>query len=120
MPFNETVMVVEDEDQAREFLIEILNYEGFDALGFPNGAEALTYLESATAPPCVVVLDLLMPVMNGRQLRAAMLEKKELAQIPVIVVTALDPSAARDLKPAHVLPKPVDVDQLLKMVRAHC
>lgn len=112
------VLVVEDEDQARDFLTEILTIEGFKAIGFPNGAEALTYLETAATKPSVIVLDILMPVMNGRQLRAEMLKKKELAKIPVIVVTALDPSEARDLKPIRVFPKPIDVDALVNAVRA--
>ncbi len=114
------MLVVEDEDQAREFLTEILTIEGFTAVGFSNGAEALTYLKTAPTKPSVIVLDILMPVMNGRQLRAEMLKKKELAEIPVIVVTALDPSEARDLKPVRVIPKPINVDLLMNAVRAAC
>lgn len=114
------VLVVEDEDQARDFLTEILTFEGFKTLGFPNGAEALTYLETAATKPSVIVLDILMPVMNGRQLRAEMLKRKELAEIPVIIVTALDPSEARDLKPVRVIQKPINVDLLVKAVRAAC
>lgn len=117
---DDVVLVVEDEDQAREFLIEILTFEGFKALGFPNGAEALTYLETAHTPPCLMVLDILMPIMNGRQLRVEMLKKKEFAEIPVIVVTALDPSEARDLKPIRVFPKPIDIDALVHAVRSVC
>ena len=45
MENKEIIVVVEDEDQARELLTEILTFEGFKALGFPNGAEALIYLE---------------------------------------------------------------------------
>lgn len=120
MENKETIVVVEDEDQARELLTEILTFEGFKALGFPNGAEALIYLEATPTPPCLVVLDVLMPVMNGRQLRAEMLKKKELAEIPVIVVTALDPSEARDLKPTRVILKPIDVNALVNAVRAVC
>lgn|SRR5487761_320406 len=117
---DEVVLVVEDEDQARELLTEILTFEGFKALGFPNGAEALTYLNTAPEPPCLIVLDILMPVMNGRQLRAEMLKKKELAEIPVIVISALDPAEARDLKPARVIPKPINIDALVNAVRAVC
>jgi DNA-binding response OmpR family regulator len=114
------VLVVEDEDQARELLTELLTFEGFKALGFSNGAEALTYLETAPAPPRLIILDILMPVMNGRQLRAEMLKKKEFAEIPVIVVTALDPAEAGDLKPVRVISKPIDLDALVKAVRAIC
>jgi CheY-like chemotaxis protein len=119
MPDGDTVLVIEDEDQARELLVEILNLEGFKAVGFSNGAEALNYLRNS-APPCLIVLDILMPVMNGRQFRAAMLEQPRLAKIPVIVVTALEVAAARDLNAVYVLRKPVDIEVLLNAVRAYC
>jgi DNA-binding response OmpR family regulator len=119
MADGDTVLVIEDEDQARGFLVEILNFEGFNAVGFSNGAEALDYLHDSAAP-CLIVLDILMPVMDGRQFRAAMLRQQRLAKVPVIVVTALDVTAARDLDATRVLRKPVDVDALLNVVRTHC
>lgn len=119
MPDDDTVLVVEDEDQARGFLVEILNLEGFKALGFSNGAEALNYLHTSPAP-CLIVLDVLMPVMDGRQFRAAMLQQPRLSKVPVVVLTALEASAARDLSAVRVLRKPVDIEALLHVVRAHC
>ncbi len=117
---NDTVLVVEDEDEARRFLVEILNFEGFKAVGFSNGAEALNYLYTAAAP-CLIVLDILMPVMDGRQFRAAMLQQPHLAKIPVVVVTALDASTAeRDLNAVRILRKPLDINAFLAVVRAHC
>ncbi len=119
MPDDGTVLVIEDEDQARGFLIEILDFEGFKAVGFSNGAEALNYLHNS-AVPRLIVLDIVMPVMDGRQFRAAMLQQPHLAKIPVVVVTGLDACAARDLAAVAVLRKPVDIDALMKIVRAHC
>ncbi|HTJ10073.1 MAG TPA: response regulator [Candidatus Binataceae bacterium] len=119
MPKDDTILVVEDEDQARTFLTEILNFEGFKALGFANGAEALDYLRTSAAP-CLIVLDILMPVMDGRQFRAAMLQQPRFAEIPVVVVTALDSSTADDLKAVRVLRKPLDIGALLNVVRANC
>jgi len=119
MPDGDTIMVIEDEDEARGFLIEILNLEGFKAVGFSNGAEALDHLYNS-ATPCLIVLDILMPVMDGRQFRAAMLQQPRLAKIPMIVVTALDAASARDLDAVRVLRKPLDIDALLNVVRANC
>ena len=115
-----TVLVIEDEDEARHVLIQILRFEGFDVLGFSNGRDALNHLLAATQPPCLIVLDILMPIMNGRQVRAALLRDPRLAQIPVIAVTALEPSAASDLAAIRVLQKPIDVDALLEVVRENC
>lgn len=116
---QDTVLVIEDEDEARNVLMEILELEGFTVRGFPNGAEALNYLNSAEQP-CLIVLDILMPVMDGRQFRAALLRDAEMAKIPLVVVTALDSSSAMGMGAVKVLKKPVDVDALLNVVRENC
>jgi CheY-like chemotaxis protein len=116
---QDMVLVIEDEDEARTVLMEILELEGFKVRGFANGADALNYLNGADRP-CLIVLDILMPVMDGRQFRAALLTDAEMAKIPVVIVTALDPSAAWDLGAVKVLKKPVDIDALLNAVRQNC
>src|SRR5690348_6657078 len=116
---NNMVVVVEDEEEARTALTCILELEGFAAIGFSNGAEALEYLVKSELP-CLIILDIRMPVMDGPQFRSAMLQVPRLAKIPVVVVTALDPSAAAGLSPASVFRKPVDVDALLVVIRRHC
>ncbi|HUN56886.1 MAG TPA: response regulator [Candidatus Binataceae bacterium] len=113
------VLVIEDEDEARTFLVQILEYEGFSVLGFANGAEALNYL-AQSEEPCLIVMDLRMPVMDGPRFRTAMLQDQRLAKVPVVVVTAMDPSAAAGLSAQRVLRKPVDVDALLAVIRQYC
>jgi CheY-like chemotaxis protein len=119
MAISEEIMVVEDEDEARDVMSQILEFEGFHVRGFANGAEALDYLQTG-ASPCLIVLDDVMPVMDGRKFRAAVLKNPAWAKIPTIVVTALEPSVARDLAAVKVLRKPVDVDALLSIVRQNC
>ena len=115
---NHIVLIVEDEEEARLSLTRILEYEGFKVFGFGNGAEALAYLQESV-PPCLMVLDLRMPIMNGSQLRAAMLRDARLNTIPVMVVTALDQGAAVGLSPVKVFTKPIDVDNLLAAIRQY-
>jgi CheY-like chemotaxis protein len=119
MSDDDAVVVVEDEEEARTFLVQILQYEGFNAIGFAHGLEALEYLQKAE-PPCLIVLDLRMPMMDGPEFRAAQLSDPRLAKIPVVVVTALEPSAAVGLSPLRVFRKPVDVEGLIKVVRENC
>jgi CheY-like chemotaxis protein len=119
MADDDVVLVVEDEEEARTFLVEILKHEGFNAIGFANGLEALEYLQQAE-PPRLIVLDLRMPVMDGPRFRAAQLSDPRLAKIPVVVVTALEPSAAVGLSPLRIFRKPVDVQGLIKVVRENC
>jgi CheY-like chemotaxis protein len=116
---KDTVLVLEDEEEARLLLVQVLEHEGFKALGFSNGAEALAYLSNAQEP-CLIVLDLLMPVMDGPRFRAAMLREPRFAKIPVVVVTALDASRAAGMGALRVFRKPVDVNSLLDVVRQNC
>jgi CheY-like chemotaxis protein len=115
----DTVLVVEDEEEARAFLVQILEFEGFRVLGFANGAEALDHLVRSEEP-CLIVMDIRMPVMDGPAFRSALLQDPRLAKVPVIVVTALDPSAAAGLGALRVMRKPVDVDVLVSLIRQNC
>jgi CheY-like chemotaxis protein len=114
-----TILVVEDEDESRQVLMQILELEGFNAVGASNGVEAMDYLHTSDLP-CLIILDLLMPVMNGRQFRNALLQVAELAKIPVVVVSALDSSAVSDLGVVRVFRKPLDIDALVRIVRENC
>jgi two-component system chemotaxis response regulator CheY len=116
---REFVVVVDDEAEARDVLQQILELEGFEVEGFANGAEALDYLNHSVQP-CVIILDLLMPVMNGPQFREAMLKDPRLAAIPIVVVTALEPTAAAGLSAVRIFRKPIDVQALVGVVRKHC
>ncbi len=118
-PDENTVLVVEDEKEARTSLMQILEFEGFRVLGFPNGAEALEYLAQSVQPR-LIVMDIRMPVMDGRQLWSALLRDPRLAKIPVVVVTALEPSAAAGLSALRVFKKPLDIDALVSVVRENC
>jgi CheY-like chemotaxis protein len=116
---QDEVMVIEDEQESRTYLVRLLQLEGFKVVAFSNGAEALNYL-GHSAPPCLIILDLRMPMMDGLQFRSAMLQDPRLAKVPVIVVTAFEPSAAASLSAVRVFRKPVDVDALLGTVRENC
>ncbi len=117
--YQDEVMVVEDEQESREYLAQLLKLEGFNVRAFSNGAEALDYLNGSEAP-CLVILDIRMPVMSGTQMRAAMLRDPKLKKIPVVVVTAFEPPAAASLAALRVFRKPLDFDALLGTVREYC
>ena len=83
------VMVVEDDDCVRELVLEILGGEGFTAVGVGNGEEALRHLRGEGAHPALILLDLMMPVMDGWQFREAQLGDPEISTIPVVVLSAV-------------------------------
>ena len=114
------VLVVEDDADIRSALIDALNDHGYVAIGAVNGKDAYDKLRSAVAKPCLIVLDLMMPVMDGRAFRELQLQTPELASIPVVVVSAYREIADQALRITDFLRKPLSIDDLLATVRRYC
>jgi len=113
------VLIVEDDSDLREMMAQLLTLEGFQSATVANGKEALRYL-SAGDTPNVILLDLMMPVMDGWEFRRVQQAHPVLSLVPTIVLSALDQARAQDLKPAAFLKKPLDFDRLLQLVREYC
>lgn len=114
-----TVFVVEDDTDTREMLCRFLELEGYHVESAPNGKLALERL-NAGAPACVILLDLMMPVMDGWQFRREQVTSSALAHIPVIVVSAAGRERIEHIDANAVLSKPVDLDELLARVTQYC
>ena len=116
------VLIVEDDEDIRESLADFLADHGYRTAGAVNGPDALDQLGSAAAHPCAIILDLMMPVMDGRAFREAQLQTPSLARIPVILVTAHHETSQSWIDPtlADRLPKPLDLTVLLERLRRIC
>ena len=117
-PVHCPVLIVEDDEDLREMMAHLLTLEGFDAATASNGREALEYLQ--TCQPELILLDLMMPVMDGWEFRRQQQADPKLAPVPVIVLSALDQARATNVDAAAFLKKPLDFDHLLDLVRAYC
>jgi CheY-like chemotaxis protein len=113
------VLIVEDDEDLRDMMAQMLTIEGFQASTAANGREALEYLHTSSKPH-VILLDLMMPVMDGWEFRRQQQADPELAPVPVIVLSALDQSRAAAVDATAFLKKPLDFDRLLELVRQHC
>jgi CheY-like chemotaxis protein len=115
-----TVLVVEDELALREILHDALAGEGHHVEVAADGNEGLDRLRD-DPKPCVVLLDMLMPRMNGWQMAATMRSTPGLAEIPLVVITA-NPRYAADAAAmqARWLGKPLDLDLLFATVNEVC
>jgi CheY-like chemotaxis protein len=113
------ILVVDDDVDIRDALAEALDAYGYAVLRAANGAEALELLRSRDAPH-VILLDLMMPVMDGFQFRAQQQMNTALATIPVVVITAGTTAPASELDDLPVLYKPISLSNLLQIVRQHC
>jgi CheY-like chemotaxis protein len=115
------ILVVDDEDTIREALVDILRETGYVAVGATNGRDGLRKLREARVPFSLILLDLTMPVLDGRGFRQEQRRDPALASIPVVIVSAYRDAAvkAADLEAAAYLPKPPNLPVLLDVVQAH-
>jgi CheY-like chemotaxis protein len=84
------VVVVDDDEDWRDLLVQLLQDGGFDAVGFSDGRQALAALRREPRRPAVILLDLEMPVMTGWEFRREQLRDRRLARIPVVVASGAD------------------------------
>jgi CheY-like chemotaxis protein len=116
------VLIVEDHRDTREMVATLLEAHGYVVVTAENGRRGLEQLVGNR--PCLVLLDLMMPVMSGWEFRRAQLSLSDshLAEVPVLLLTAAaqPDQAARQLHALDVIPKPIDFDQLLDSVKRHC
>ena len=122
LPLGPTLLLVEDDDSIREIVSEVLASRGYEVLSARNGREALEVLRRrAASPPRVILLDLMMPDMDGRQFLAERRKDPAMVPIPVIVLTAAGRTqVSPELDVAAWLSKPVELDRLLATVAQYC
>jgi CheY-like chemotaxis protein len=109
------VMVVEDDEDIRTTLTALLSDEGYAVVGYRNGRLALDALKGGERP-AVILLDLMMPEMDGWQFRRAQLANPALDEIPVVLITAATAERVRREEFSEVLRKPLKLDQVLGAV----
>jgi two-component system response regulator MprA len=115
------LLLVEDDDDVRDAIAASLRDEGYVVAEAGNGRLALEWLRR-NADPCLVLLDLWMPVMSGVEMRAAMVQDPRLAALPLVVVTAAGDGKAQaeEMGAIGYLRKPLDLRDLLETVERFC
>lgn len=113
------VLVVEDDEDIVDSVRTLLESEGYRVDAALNGRIALELLSRVDPLPCVVLLDLMMPIMNGFEFRRAQLANPRIATVPVVLMTAAGDLAAKtaELSAAGAVAKPFEIDDILRLVR---
>ena len=114
-PDKQTVLIVDDDTASREALAHLLRTQGYRSSQAENGLQALEQLEAAISPPDLILLDLDMPVMNGREFLSRLAYLQCIARPIVIIITGQDPRGIPGA--AAVLRKPVSISQLLGLMQ---
>jgi two-component system response regulator MprA len=113
------ILVVEDATEICATMKDLLEMEGYEVTCASNGLEALQHLESTSVLPDVILLDLMMPRMDGYSFRREQKKRPELSSIPVVVMTAANDvqAKAKALEPAGFLRKPFkDIETILNSI----
>ncbi len=114
---SKTVLVVDDDRDVRDSVVQLLRDAGYHVEQAADGREALMLLDSMRPEPCLVLLDMMMPVMNGEEVLAALAESGRLAALPVVICSG---HADRAHGVRRLLRKPVSADVLLRLVEEFC
>jgi CheY-like chemotaxis protein len=114
-------LIVEDDDSIRETMKLLVEEEGFDAMTARNGQEALDLLRTHIHPdPCVILLDLMMPVMDGWQFLETRRATRQAADIPVVVMSAAADPRHPPRGALKILAKPMEIDNLCRSLHELC
>ena len=115
---EQNILLIEDDLDINEAIQSILKDENFNVDAVFNGKEALEYLKNSHHNPSLILIDLMMPLMNGLQFREAQLQDPRIANIPTVMLSASNNfEDINKLKFQGYLPKPLDLDTLINIVR---
>ena len=115
---KKTIMVVDDDPDVRDAISELLERHGYAVVPASNGDEALHELKDRSVRPALILLDVMMPVMDGQAFCAEQQTDPELRDIPVVVFTAFGAAldGMQEIKALARLEKPMQADQLLESI----
>jgi PAS domain S-box-containing protein len=120
-PLDATILIVDDDADLREALVDVLANKGYRVVQAGHGGEALDYLNASATLPALILLDLQMPHMDGRQLMKVLKKDPRHASIPVVLVSSQPDTRqlAQALGAAAYLEKPIEIAPLLQSVESH-
>lgn len=113
------ILIIEDDTDIRETFREVLELEGYKVLTAANGKDAIDRADPAQ-PVALILLDLMMPVMNGWEFLESRKNSPSLADVPVVVVTAAGARPEKIPQASETIKKPVEIDTLIDAAARYC
>jgi CheY-like chemotaxis protein len=113
------IAIVDDDPDLRDTFSDVLRDAGYGTIAFEGAREALAGLRGLQVRPRLILLDLMMPGMNGWEFREEQLKDPALREIPVVVITASRDVGRQAIDAREILKKPLDLDTLLASIARH-
>lgn len=113
------ILIIEDDEDIRDLMKAMLEAEGYHPFTASNGEEGFTVL-SEISKPCMILLDMMMPIMDGWTFSDEIKKNSKYQNIPLLAVTAFAEQITAKEKFIGVLKKPVRLESLLNLVKQHC
>ncbi len=113
------MLIIDDDESIRSIVGQVLESNGFFPLYAEDGEAGMKILEGESEPPCVILLDMMMPGMNGWQFLDLQRGDPQFSNIPVIVCSAYA-ETAKSVHGAPFIPKPIEMSSLVRAVHAFC
>lgn len=121
--YKSSILVVDDEEDTVELARMVLEYEDYDVFSASNGSEAIDFLTNSGIKPDLVLLDVLMPKIDGLEVCRWIKSQPNLKKIPVLLFTAKvgkkDRIAGEEAGADDYINKPFSADDLLSLIRTH-
>lgn len=116
------ILVIEDDHEIRQTIVDVLSDEGYDVLSAENGLEGLKLLQETEIPPGLIIVDWMMPVMDGKVFRKEQLKMSKFACVPTILFSANGQisQSAIGVEYDDFVKKPIDLDQLFALAEKYC
>lgn len=115
-----SILLIEDDESIREITQELLESEGYGVSTAANGQAALETLSQMDPLPCLILLDLMMPVMDGWQFMEKKRLDPRLNAIPVVAFSALEERKINAAKTDDVIRKPINPEVMIKVIEKYC
>lgn len=113
-----SVLIVEDDEAIRTVLSEVLRDEGFKVFTAINGQDGLKILDTIPRP-CLILLDFMMPIMNGREFMEKKQQDDLIAGVPVVLISAFE-DRSQSVGAVGFIKKPIEFDSLMRFLRRYC
>lgn len=116
---HKSILVIEDDQAVRQTIKDLLEIQGYQVYAASNGEEGASLLGTLAEVPCVILLDLMMPKMNGWQFLDLQRNHPIFKNVPVVICSAYEESA-KAIRPTAFISKPIQLDALLSTVQKFC